>query len=104
ALCFSKRQSDDEGCSFAYPIARNCNRTAVKVNDFPDDREAEAQSDCVSFVGSPALLKPVEHKREELPLDTLSGIGHNTLNCAVAPADPQRDRPPLRREFHGVIQ
>src|SRR5688500_7284344 len=77
------RQLNCEGCALPCPGTFCFNRATVQFNQVPDDRQAEAHTTVLPASTLVRLTEPVEHERQEIRRDALTGIANNNLDLRV---------------------
>src|ERR1044072_5770600 len=91
-----------EGCAFAYAVTLGRNRSAVKLDEMSNDREAETQPAKAPRRGTICLTKTIENARQKIRLYSLPRVGHAHTCVSAIAVDAHKDLSAVRCEFHRV--
>ena len=102
-LC-GKRKRHGNGRALALARAIHVDRPPVELHQLLDDGQPEPEPALHAPRRAVLLAESLEHVREEVTRDALSGVAHPNMKGITDPSDPDLDPPAPRSELHRVRQ
>jgi hypothetical protein len=99
-----KGKRDSNGRAVTFARALRVYRPPVELHQLLDDGQPESEPALRTPRRGVLLAESLEHVRQEVERDALSGVAHPNLQGITDPSDPGLDPPAARRELDCVRQ